>query len=351
MKDFLSDKVAYYRSFASAMHSIFMQMRYGVKICSSKKDVELASIRKELADWQSRNDCGLESAISVDAGNDTEITLPTSTGTLSGIVLPENTVIDTIEWTQVSGPSSAIIVSPSELETQVAGLVEGEYVFNLSVTSSLGVTKTDSIIVEVKYVYPKANAGPDITTHDVTGTISTTDTEGSYPIASVTWTKLSGPDIGNISASGVYSALIPGLYVFRKTVMDINGKTDTDDMRLVLLASDIVVNYGWSATDPYLDLTSGNVFTFQKNVTIVDGEDFVLDFHDMPAFSYVVIQVPEGQEVKNYYSDSGSSFNEDYIPGDHFRATFVVNGKRYYTSYGTESFSSGTSDRVTFSKI
>ena len=161
MKDFLSDKVAYYRSFASAMHSIFMQMRYGVKICSSKKDVELASIRKELADWQSRNDCGLESAISVDAGNDTEITLPTSTGTLSGIVLPENTVIDTIEWTQVSGPSSAIIVSPSELETQVAGLVEGEYVFNLSVTSSLGVTKTDSIILYnpgVAYYYKSTAA-------------------------------------------------------------------------------------------------------------------------------------------------------------------------------------------------
>jgi hypothetical protein len=351
MKDFLSNRVNYYKSYASAMQSIFMQMRFGMKVCSSEKDIDLISIRKELSDYQTHDDCGLESRLEVDAGNNVSVSLPTTTGSLTGAVLPEDVTLETILWTQVSGPNTAVIVTPDELETDLAGLVEGTYVFNLSVTSSLSVTKTDTVTVEVKYVLPIANAGPDITTQVNTGILSTTDTPGSYAIASTTWEKVGGPSAGNISPTGTYYDLVPGIYTFKKTVMDINGRTDSDEMKLVLLASDIVVNYGWSSTDPYLSITSGNPFSFQKTVTIVDGADIVMDFHDMPPFSYVVVEVPTSQDIKNYYVDSGSAFNEDYIPGDHFRPSFVVNNKRYYVSYGTESFSSGISDRVTFKKI
>lgn len=351
MRNFLEDEVKYYTQFADVMQKKFMQLRYGIKTCSVEYDIELALMRKEIVDYQKNNDCGLESNITVDAGSNSNVILPASTLVLNGSVSPDSTDLTSLLWTQISGPNEAIIVTPGSLTTTVAGLIEGQYEFELSVVTSNGIV-ADRVSKSVIYIYPKAYAGPDVTQYSPvgSGTLSAPDVPGSYPISTVTWTKIGGPAIGTISANGTYSNLITGNYTFRKTVTDVNGRTSTDDMKFIVLAASIVLNYGWSPTDPYLGLVAGAGFNFQKTMDIGPDQDFVLDFHDMPKFSYPVIEIPASYEVKNYYADSGSEFNQDFIPGDHFRSTFVVNGKRYYTTYGTESFSSGPMDRVTFSK-
>lgn len=353
MKDYLSGKVNHYRNFADAVQKKFMQLRFGVKSCAAGFDLELSTIRKELADWQENNDCGLESAFNVNAGNNQNITLPQSTLILTATIEPSDTTLSSILWTQVSGPNTAIIVTADSLTTTVAGLIEGLYTFKITVETSTGIIGSDIVTNSVLYINPRADAGPDksFVYPNNTGTLTGTDIPGSYPIASVVWTKTSGPTLGTISANGNYTNLIVGNYTFRKTVTDINGKTGFDEMNLSMIAASAVVNYGWSSTDPYLSLIAGTPFTFQKSMSISNNEDLVLDFHDMPPFSYPVIEVPASYEIKNHYSDSGSVFNQDFIPGDHFRSTFVVSGKRYYTSYGTESFSSGINDKVTFSKL
>lgn len=84
-----------------------------------------------------------------DAGSDFAITLPTNTVRLLGRGSdPEGSAVSFL-WTKVSGPAASI-VSPNSANTDVAGLVEGNYVFRLTVTDDKGATKTDDVAGVVK---------------------------------------------------------------------------------------------------------------------------------------------------------------------------------------------------------
>jgi hypothetical protein len=101
-----------------------------------------------------------------DPGEDKIITLPTSESFLNGANSADEDVISNYTWSQVSGPNTATIVSPSAPYTAVKGLVEGTYVFKLIVTdgrgcSSEATTKIyvladpgDKIPEPVKLLYP-----------------------------------------------------------------------------------------------------------------------------------------------------------------------------------------------------
>lgn len=52
-------------------------------------------------------------------------------------------------WSQISGPASSVILSPSSAYTQVAGLVEGVYQFELKVTDAIGLVSRDTTQVTV----------------------------------------------------------------------------------------------------------------------------------------------------------------------------------------------------------
>ncbi|HSE56941.1 MAG TPA: hypothetical protein VLB02_02555, partial [Candidatus Paceibacterota bacterium] len=82
------------------------------------------------------------------AGSDQAITLPTSTVTLSGSGADADGIITSYVWTKVSG-GAATIVSATTASTQVTGLVEGAYVFRLTVTDSSGGTATDEVQIAV----------------------------------------------------------------------------------------------------------------------------------------------------------------------------------------------------------
>jgi hypothetical protein len=97
---------------------------------------------------------GLTSASSVsnqspvaNAGPDQTITLPTNSVTLNGSGNDPDGSVASYSWTQVSGPSSAAIASPSQASTTVNNLVQGTYQFQLKVTDNFGAAGTDAVNV------------------------------------------------------------------------------------------------------------------------------------------------------------------------------------------------------------
>lgn len=92
------------------------------------------------------------------AGSDQGIVLPINTVIVNGSFStdPDGT-ISTYAWTKISGPSTYTIVSPSSAITTISNLVEGAYVFRLTVTDNEGATATDDVTITVA---PAAPIGP-----------------------------------------------------------------------------------------------------------------------------------------------------------------------------------------------
>lgn len=87
-------------------------------------------------------------APTADAGDDKDITLPVNSVTLDGAGNDSGIIVSYL-WTQTSGPSTATIVSPNTVDTEVSNLLEGTYVFELRVTDDGGLFDTDEVTVTV----------------------------------------------------------------------------------------------------------------------------------------------------------------------------------------------------------
>lgn len=85
-----------------------------------------------------------------DAGPDQSITLPVNGVTVngSGSSDPDGT-ITTYLWTKISGPSNFTITNPNSVSTTITGLVQGVYVFRLTVTDNNGAQDSDDMQVTV----------------------------------------------------------------------------------------------------------------------------------------------------------------------------------------------------------
>lgn len=64
MRPLLPKKEKYYADFSDAVYKQHKKLRYGIDSCNLH-DLELSSIRKELVDWQSREDEGALSEVSI----------------------------------------------------------------------------------------------------------------------------------------------------------------------------------------------------------------------------------------------------------------------------------------------
>ncbi|MEO7990609.1 MAG: PKD domain-containing protein [Chryseolinea sp.] len=174
------------------------------------------------------------------AGSDKSITLPTSSVSIVGSGTDSDGSVASYAWTQSSGPSTATITPPNAGSTSITALVQGVYVFTLTVTDNKGSTGVDQVTVTVLPLPPNnpptANAGTDktitlpINTTTVTG--SGTDSDGS--IASYAWVQTSGPNTATInspaSAATALNGLIEGSYVFTLTVTDDKGVQGSDQV-------------------------------------------------------------------------------------------------------------------------
>ena len=155
-------------------------------------------------------------------------------------------------WTKVSGPSSYWFSSPSSAQTKANGLVAGTYIFRLTVTDNKGATATDDVKITMTTSStgstavngaPIAIAGPDQTIPKswkympYLNATRSHDSDGGW-IKSFKWTKVSGPTAyfspNSMSAQTKAVGLVAGTYIFRVTVTDNSGKSDTDDVRVVI---------------------------------------------------------------------------------------------------------------------
>ena len=176
-----------------------------------------------------------------DAGADQEITLPLNSITLSGSGSDPDGGNVTFQWTQTSGPNTATFAEADTEELGASGLIEGEYIFRLTVTDDEDDTDFDEIIVTVNpdaivTEDPIADAGVD---QEITLPVNSIilNGSGSDPDGgSVTfqWTQTSGPNTANLSGDDTEelnaSGLIEGEYVFSLTVTDDEDDTDFDEI-------------------------------------------------------------------------------------------------------------------------
>lgn len=87
-------------------------------------------------------------APTANGGTDQSITLPANSVTLNGSGTDSDGTIAAYAWSKVSG-GAATITTPAAASTTVTGLVEGVYVFRLTVTDNGGLTATDEVTITV----------------------------------------------------------------------------------------------------------------------------------------------------------------------------------------------------------
>lgn len=65
MKNLLPKKTKYYADFAQAVEKIYKNLRYGIGVCKDTPEFDLADMRKHIVEWQSNNDDGALTEVSV----------------------------------------------------------------------------------------------------------------------------------------------------------------------------------------------------------------------------------------------------------------------------------------------
>jgi len=173
----------------------------------------------------------------VQAGSDQAIAFPANTVVLNGIDTAGSSPIVSVLWSQLSGAGGDSITTPASLVTTVTGLSPGSYSFRLLVTDSMGLSSSDTVLVNVlPPAGPKVNAGRDqaISFPMNSVTLSGVDTAGSSPIVISTWSLVDGPNPDSIlvntsnSLITIVSNLVQGAYRFRLSVTDSLGLISSD---------------------------------------------------------------------------------------------------------------------------
>jgi parallel beta-helix repeat protein len=180
------------------------------------------------------------------AGPNVTITLPVNSGTLSGSGSDPDGTVTNYSWTKISGPSKYSILNPTSSVTNITGLVQGVYQFELKVTDNDGATATGIVQVTVNAAPnqpPVANAGINqtITLPVNSVTLSGTGTDADGTVVSYTWSQVSGPSVFNIvkinSATTNVTGLISGLYQFELKVTDNSGARGRDTVQVTVNAA------------------------------------------------------------------------------------------------------------------
>ncbi|MBL0181180.1 MAG: T9SS type A sorting domain-containing protein [Chitinophagaceae bacterium] len=208
------------------------------------------------------------------AGADQTITLPVNSVALFGNGVDPDGTITGYLWTKVSGPAAGTITTPGAASTNVTGLVQGVYRFELRVTDNGGASGRDTVQITVNAGAPNnpptANAGPDQTitlpTNSVILSGSGADTDGS--IVGYQWTKISGPAAGTITnpttAATSVTGLAQGVYQFELRVTDNGGAFGRDTVQ-------VTVNPAASNIPPVANAGPDQTITLPTTSVILSG--------------------------------------------------------------------------------
>src|SRR5690606_11509525 len=186
---------------------------------------------------------------------------------------PDGSIAST-EWKQISGPSIATIVSPGSLTTNIADLVEGIYVFRLTVTENAGLAGFDEMLVRVRPIPhnlpPIADGGGNkvvtLPTSSTTLNGSGEDEDGSINL--FTGSQVSGPSTATTTSLTqpdlTISNLVEGVYLFRLTVTYDKGSTGFDEVSVLVQPTP-------ANQPPTADAGANKVITLPVNSEILDG--------------------------------------------------------------------------------
>ncbi|MBN8688851.1 MAG: DUF4990 domain-containing protein [Chitinophagales bacterium] len=177
------------------------------------------------------------------AGTDQTIILPVNTVSLSGSGTDPDGSISSFAWSKISGPVQYTIVSPAQAQTVVNNLVQGTYVFRLSVTDNSGATADAFVTITVNAapnIPPVADAGSDhvltLPVNSLTITGSGFDPDGT--ITAYQWNKISGPAqfiiLSPSQASSLFNNLVQGTYQFELRVTDNQGALGRDTVTVIV---------------------------------------------------------------------------------------------------------------------
>jgi hypothetical protein len=213
------------------------------------------------------------------AGSNKSITLPVNTASLAGSGTDADGTITNYLWTKIAGPSTFNIVNAASPVTDVSGLVQGVYQFELKVTDNNGAIGRDTMQVTVNAaavinIAPVANAGTDITVSSPVTSVnlngSGTDADGT--ISGYQWRQISGPG-GTVitspsSALSAVNNLTGGTYEFELTVTDNNGAIGKDTMVVVVALSRLSAQLSNNLTvypNPVIDILTVEISTIKSN--------------------------------------------------------------------------------------
>ncbi|XP_071955352.1 dyslexia-associated protein KIAA0319-like protein isoform X2 [Antedon mediterranea] len=204
------------------------------------------------------------------AGSDIVIKLPKNEVTLYGNASTDDKKIVGYEWSKDSGGVVDVTGSGTE-QLHLTNLEEGNYVFRLTVTDSGGNQNFDTVTVIVQpenNIAPVADAGTnkELSLPDDSTVLDGSASHDDLAITHYTWEKTSGPDADITDADKVkatVSKLQEGEYVFTLTVVDGQGATDTDTVKVTVKKE---VN-----KPPVANAGSDVVVTLPVSVVKVDG--------------------------------------------------------------------------------
>ncbi|MGV3768275.1 MAG: PKD domain-containing protein, partial [Chitinophagaceae bacterium] len=184
------------------------------------------------------------------AGADVSITLPQNLVVLDGSASydPDGRIA-AYSWAKLSGPSPFTIYNSNTASPTLPSLLEGTYVFELTVTDDKGAKATDRVTVVVK-AQQVVNIPPVVVLQQtiriqlpvseaILDGSGSSDPEGKPLVFA--WKQVSGPAEAAIatpekSATKVLG-LIPGEYVFELLVTDEKGATATGMVKVVVANS------------------------------------------------------------------------------------------------------------------
>ncbi len=176
------------------------------------------------------------------AGGNKIITLPLNTVVFNGNGTDPDGAISNFDWTQISGPSPAGLAGASTKNLTASAMVEGTYIFRLTVTDNNNETGFDEVNVRVNKALPNAppvaNAGSNLEiTLPINSVIisgSGSDVDGT--VTSYDWIQTSGPNpallTGNSTSSLNAGSLTSGVYIFQLTVTDNLNEKSFDEVQV-----------------------------------------------------------------------------------------------------------------------
>lgn len=211
----------------------------------------------------------------VSAGADKFLTLPTNEVYIQGSASDSDGFIASYTWTKTYGPSASMGGNTTS-KLRAYNLVEGSYIFRLTVKDNDGASKYDDVKVTVSKstttnIAPIANAGSDKTTSSTSINIYGSGTDKDGKIVSYNWIKYSGAAVTMTNASSPtlsVSGMTDGKYYFRLTVKDDKGATDYDNMMVTVSGSSATATLASAANIAPVANAGADKYTTSTSITL-----------------------------------------------------------------------------------